>query len=301
MITIDGHCDLLSFLLTEGLDQFYKEDPKINKKSWHLGGPELLVTAIYVSERFIPHQKEAKALQMAGIFWQLVEKKEFIPVLRKQDLSQPGKKALLAIEGGEPLNSIEDLYAFYRLGVRMLSFTWNYQNHLATGCMEDYLGGFTQKGKEIAKEAQNLGFIFDVSHLSEGSFWDLCKGTNSPLIASHSNVYTLCNHKRNLKDEQIKAIAEKKGVVGINFCSEFLEEANIQAVVRHISYIAGKFGVDYVGIGSDFLGFSKLTKGLENISKWLSLDEALQKEGFNKTEREKVLGGNFQRVFDKAL
>ncbi len=301
MLTIDGHCDLLSYLLENGLESFEKNNEQITKEKWQLGGPELLTTAIYVSQKYLPHQKEAKALQMAGIFWKLVFNKEFVPVLTKDDLKSKGKKALLALEGGEPISNKEDLWAFYRLGVRILSLTWNYQNHLATGCLEPYQGGLSQKAKQIIPTVEKLGIILDVSHLSQGSFWQLLDLTNKPIIASHSNADSLYHHPRNLTDDQLKAIAKRDGVVGVNFCPEFLSEKTNKAVVKQIMYIAETVGSNHVGIGSDFLGTTKTLENLEHIGKWLSLDKELEKAGFNHLERAKILGGNFQRVISKIL
>ena len=301
MLSIDGHCDLLSALLESGMDLYLGQEAQITKSRWHLGGPDLLVTAIYVAEKYLPHQKEAKALQMAGIFWQLATQNEFTPILEAKDLDKPGKKALLAIEGGEPISSPEDLHAFYRLGVRMLSFAWNHQNHLATGCLEEYQGGLTKRGLDILATASKLPIILDVSHLSEGSFWSVLEKANNPVIASHSNAYVLHPHPRNLKDEQLKALAEKGGVIAVNFCTEFLAQPTINSVVEQISYLAELIGVEHVGIGSDYLGISKPPSGLEHIGKWLTLEEVLEEKGFNKDECANILGGNLERLFRKTI
>lgn len=301
MLTIDGHCDLLSSLLEKGLESFDDNNEQISRERWHLGGPDLLVTAIYVSQKYLPQQKEAKALQMAGIFWKLVANKEFVPVLFREDLASKGKKALLAIEGGEPISTKEDLFAFYRLGVRMLSLTWNYQNHLATGCLESYPGGLTQKAKEIIPTAEKLGMILDVSHLSQESFWQLLEITTNPIVASHSNAAGLYQHPRNLTDQQLGAIAKRGGVIGVNFCPEFLSEKTQKTVLKQIIYITKTIGSSHVGIGSDFLGISESVDDLEHLGKWLSLDKELKNAGFNERERENILGGNFQRVFDQVL
>lgn len=303
MLTIDGHCDLLSFLLEQGVEMFYTDssEVQITNNSFRAGGPELLVTAIYLSQKYLPHQRESKALKMAGIFWQLAKEGVFTPVLNKSDLKRPGKKALLAIEGGEPISSVLDIYAFYQLGVRMISLTWNYQNHLATGCTETYTGGLTTLAKELIKTLDDLGIIIDVSHLSEGSFWELLELIDGPIIASHSNAYTLKRHSRNLKDEALKEIAKKDGVVGVNFCPMFLGNSTKEAVIRQIVYIAELIGVNYVGIGSDYLGISTTPMGLEDISKWITLKDDLNKEGFNAKEIELIMGGNFQRVFENKL
>lgn len=301
MLTVDGHCDLLSSLVEKGIESFEDNNEQISRERWQLGGPDLLVTAIYISQKYLPQQKEAKALQMAGIFWNLVAKEYFIPVLAKEDLTANGKKALLAIEGGEPISTKEDLFAFYRLGVRMLSLTCNYQNHLATGCLETYPGGLTQRAQQIIPVAENLGIILDVSHLSRESFWQLLEITKNPVVASHSNAFALYQHQRNLTDEQLGAIAKRGGVIGVNFCPGFLGEKTREAVLKQITYLAETIGCSHVGIGSDFLGITEPVENLEHLGQWLSLDNELKKIGFNDHERAKILGGNFHRVFSQIL
>ncbi|MGI6531705.1 MAG: dipeptidase [Bacillota bacterium] len=302
MITIDLHCDLLWYLSEKGIEAFTEaSEAQITKESWERGGPDLLVMAIYVDERHIPHQKEAQALKMAGIYWNLAATGCYTPVLQRKDLDMPGKKALLSIEGGAPLESEEDLYAFRALGVRMLSLCWNYQNHLATGCLEQYSGGLTLKGETLLKKAQDLGILLDVSHLSEGSFWDAVKVSRLPLIASHSNSYALKPHPRNLKDDAIKEIAKSGGVIGVNFCPGFLQNPSAPGVVEQVVYMAELVGPEYVGIGSDFLGIDNTVQGLEHIGRWMDLEHLLEKAGFAKAEREGILGGNFKRVLSEVL
>jgi len=163
------------------------------------------------------------------------------------------------------------------------------------------LGGLTLKGKELLKKANELGILLDVSHLSEGAFWEIASSTNMPLIASHSNCYRLKPHPRNLKDDALKKIAESKGVVGVNFFPEFLQSPDLKAVIEQIKYLADAIGVEHVAIGSDYLGIDKVPDGLENIGKWMNLANELEREGFTKSEKEAILGGNFARVLRQVL
>jgi membrane dipeptidase len=173
----------------------------------------------------------------------------------------------------------------YRLGVRLLTLTWNQRNQIADGIGESRTGsGLTEFGLKVIDEMNDLRMLIDVSHLSETGFWDVIKKSNDPIIASHSNCYALCPHLRNLKDEQIKAIADKGGVIGITFVP-----------------IVEKVGVDYVGLGSDFDGTDGLPLGLEGVDKIPNITEELLDRGYKEREIEKILGGNFLRVFKEVV
>ena len=134
-----------------------------------------------------------------------------------------------------------------------MSVTWNDDNDLGCGCKSKNDIGLTELGVEYVKKANEMGIVLDVSHLSEKSFWQVVNITNKPVVASHSNVYELCNNSRNLKDEQIKAIAKSGGIIGICYYSEFLNssrKADVKDIVEHIKYIKNLVGIDYIGFGS---------------------------------------------------
>jgi membrane dipeptidase len=147
--------------------------------------------------------------------------------------------------------------------------------------------------------------FIDVSHLSETGFWDVIKRSKAPIVASHSNCYALCPHPRNLKDEQIKALADKGGVIGITFVPNFLTQekrkTTVKDVVRHIDYLVKKVGIDYVGLGSDFDGTDVLPLGLESVDKIPNITEELLNRGYKEREIEKILGDNILRAFKKVV
>ena len=132
-------------------------------------------------------------------------------------------KPILAVEGASVLNGkIENIEKLYRDGVKIITLTWNTDNELASGCFSENDRGLTAFGKEAVTEMVKRKIIPDVSHLSEKSFYDLCEITDFPFIASHSDSYAINPHVRNLKDEQIKIIIQRKGLVGLNFYNKFL-------------------------------------------------------------------------------
>ena len=198
------------------------------------------------------------------------------------------------------------LRVLYRLGVRLITLTWNQRNQIADGIGESRTGsGLTEFGLKVIDEMNDLGMLIDVSHLSETGFWDVIKRSKTPIIASHSNCYALCSHLRNLKDEQIKALTDKDGVVGISFVPNFLTQerrkTTVKDVVTHIDYLVEKAGINYVGLGSDFDGTGGLPLGLEGVEKMPNITAELLNRGYKEGEIEKILGGNFLRVFKKVV
>ncbi len=189
--------------------------------------------------------------------------------------------------------------------IRHSIFAWNEANFLATGTgTEANKRGLTKSGAFAAEQMQNKGWIIDVSHLDAPSFWDAVKQTSCPLIASHSNAKQLCDHERNLTDEQLKAIAGRNGLIGVNAHAEFVSDDNpsLEKFVDHVVYMAELVGVEHVGFGFDFtnylkdydLGLSELpvTKDLESIAGVPALMDEMLKRGFSTSEMERVCSTN---------
>jgi len=214
---------------------------------------------------------------------------------------------ILSIEGGEALEGdLGVLRVLHRLGVRLLTLTWNQRNQIADGVGESRTGsGLTEFGLKVIDEMNDLRMLIDVSHLSETGFWDVIKRSKAPIVASHSNCYALCPHLRNLKDEQIKALADKGGVIGITFVPNFLTQekrkTTVKDVVKHIDYLVEKVGVDCVGLGSDFDGTGALPLGLEGVDKIPNITEELLNRGHKEKDIKKILGENFLRVFKDVI
>jgi membrane dipeptidase len=137
---------------------------------------------------------------------------------------------LIGIEDGTPIeNNIDEINTFYDLGVRYIGLTWNHSNKIATSAMDESKtgkGGLTKYGIDVVKRMDEIGMMIDVSHMGENAFWDVINNSKNPIIASHSNCYSLCPFffPRNLTDEQIKAIAKSGGIIGVNFLDEFIDQ-----------------------------------------------------------------------------
>ncbi len=211
--------------------------------------------------------------------------------------------AILTIEDSAALDGkIERLNRFYADGVRMASLTWNNENSLGYPNSSDFdkmFMGLKPFGIECVERMNELGIIVDVSHLSEGGFWDVYRYSSKPFAASHSCARALCDHPRNLTDEQLRAIANKGGIVGVNFVPSFLRNGSnmgrISDVVRHIKYIADVAGIDTVALGSDFDGYDDATE-MKGCEDWPLLVDSLRSE-FTLEEIDKISYKNAMRMF----
>ena len=161
--------------------------------------------------------------------------------------------------------------------------------------------GLKPFGIEIVERMNELGMLIDVSHLSDGGFFDCIKYSRVPVVASHSNARSLCKHPRNLTDEMLHLLGENGGVAGVNFYSAFLREsgrAEISDLARHVLWMVDKAGEDAVALGTDFDGFPKeaLPKGIRDVMDVAKLWEELERTGLTGRQIEKIASGNILRV-----
>lgn len=214
--------------------------------------------------------------------------------------------AVLTIEGAyalEERNAIELLNQYYDLGVRAVGYVWNSPNALGAGTTGSINMGLTELGYEVTKEMNRLGIIIDVSHMNEKTFWDVIKASEAPIIASHSCVYSLRNHVRNLTDEQIIALAGIGGVINLNYWREILGDTkdgiDIKKLIDHIDYVVDLVGIDYVGLGSDFDG-ATMPDDIQSAEDLPNITLELIKRGYSKSDIEKILGLNNLRVMEEV-
>lgn len=306
MIVVDAHCDTLTKIMEtneslnrnnchsdlnrmsiyDGYVQFFAAfiEP-------HYGGAYALKRGIEIIDTFyLEQEKHSQKLSICTDYSSI-----------EKALSERKIAGILSIEGGEALNGeLSALRMFYKLGVRSLCLTWNHRNEIADGQAEDIAGGgLTNFGRAVVAEMNSLGMLVDVSHISERGFWDVLESTVSPIIASHSNARALCNHKRNLTDDQIFALVKNKGVMGINFYPPFLTKSKTAAltdIINHIEHIVGLVGCDNIGIGADFDGINTTPVdicGVQDIEKVLNELAILN---YSDSDIKKIAGENFLRV-----
>lgn len=216
--------------------------------------------------------------------------------------------AVLTIEeGGILCNDIERLDKLYQEGIRLMTLTWNHDNCIGSPNSKDIevmKKGLKPFGLEVIERMNELGMIIDVSHLSDGGFWDVIRCSDKPVVASHSNARALCPHPRNLSNEMIKALAEKGGVIGVNFYPFFLNpigKASAEEIADHIMHMYCVGGEDVIAIGTDFDGFDEGELEIEHLGEMDKLHSAVKKKGLTERQIEKIWSQNVMRVIKEVL
>lgn len=211
--------------------------------------------------------------------------------------------AVLTVEEGGIINGkMEYLEELHRQGIRLITLTWNYENCIGyPNSREPQLMqlGLKPFGIEVVKRMNELGMIIDVSHLSDGGFWDVAKYSAKPFVASHSNARALCGHPRNLTDEMIRALAQKGGVAGVNFYPYFLHKsgkATATDIANHAWHMYQVGGEDVVAFGTDFDGFDEGELDIAHMGEMNLVYDAMKKRGFTERQMDKILNGNILRV-----
>ncbi len=230
-------------------------------------------------------------------------------------LDQQVLAIVLHFEGAEAIDpQLHNLEAFYQLGLRSLGITWSRPNAFGWGVPFKYPAspntgpGLTEAGKELVRACNKLGIMLDLSHLNEQGFWDVAKlsdsevGTAAPLVATHSAAHALTPRTRNLTDEQLEAIGDSNGVVGVTFSIYDLRsdgrlegDVPLTDLIRHIDYIAQRIGIDHVAFGSDFDG-ATIPKEMGDVTGFPKLLGALREHGFDDAALRKLTHENWIRV-----
>ncbi|WNQ13803.1 dipeptidase [Paenibacillus aurantius] len=309
MRIIDAHCDLLGRMLVDSTVSFVTEHPdtRVNRQRMQEANYAFQIFALYLSES-LRRPGFPEVLEMVDLFRERVCREGDVILVRSvSDLQKAAEKGqlggLLSLEGAEGLGgSLTCLRTLHELGLRLLGLTWNHANWAADGVGESRNGGFTEKGKGLVRECNRLGIIMDVSHLAERGFWELADLSDKPFIASHSNAKALCPHRRNLTDDQITALIERQGRIGITFVPWFLSEgkASLKDILKHIDYIGSRGGMPYLGFGSDFDGFDGGIPGLEHPGCFPNLVNELQKH-YKEDEVRGLLFDNWYKFLQDNL
>ena len=293
------------------------------------GNVNAVVAAVFLEDRYIPELALKEGLkQVAAMRIDIEESPDKLSLCTtstevEQAIKQGKTAIILAFEGLEPIQrDLELLKVFYDLGVRICGLTWSRRNMVADGCgfereEKSIKSGLTDFGRQVVAYAEELGMIIDVTHLSEAAFWDTLSIVQGPVIASHTNCQGIFNIKRNFTDAQIKAIAEKNGVICINGVSglavPYDRGNSVEVIVDHMDYIKTLVGIDHVGMGLDL--YPSLVNSQEKLlavqdgvqreivdlvpgySHLHTLIAALVRRGYTNENISKVMGENFLRVF----
>ena len=279
------------------------------------GGVTAQIFALFVSPNYFPRGAATQALRLLDAFYQELEENADQLTLATSATDIEGAKVegkvagILSLEGAEALEGdLRVLRSFYKLGVRNIGLTWNLRNAAADGVDEmRSSSGLTNFGVQLVQEMNHLGVMVDISHLSPTGVRDVLYVSEAPVIASHSNAYALCPHRRNLTDEQLEGVASKGGVVGVTFVPSFVTEdenqATLETVLDQIDHMVKVMGVDHVGLGSDFDGFfgSEKVRDLDDVTRLPRLTAGLVERGYGEEDVKKILGDNFMRVFREVV
>lgn len=242
----------------------------------------------------------------------------------------------IAIEGLHQIgNSLSTLRLYHQLGVRYATLTWNCHNAYADAALitnasgativsEPHWHGVSPAGRDLIKEMNHMGMLVDLSHVSQDTMRDVLGGSpakgwggsRAPPVFSHSSAYAICPHPRNVPDDVLQLVRERKGLVMVNFSPDFIscvpgnsstglpdyyeKNATLAQVVRHIVHIGDLIGYDHVGIGTDYDGITTTPKGLEDVSKFPDLVAELLRQGVSDGDAAKVVGRNLLRVWKEV-
>ena len=296
------------------------------------GNISVVGAAIYIEDRYLPQNGLRVALdQIARLYAETAASERFAICKGYREI-QEGRETgriafLITMEGVEPLGTdLNQLRVFYELGVRSIGLTHartNAAGHggifAASGSPREGLTGF---GREVVRECETLGVIIDLAHINPAGFGEILSITTKPPIVSHTNIRRYYDIERNISDEQIKMIGGRGGVIGVNsiLVSPREEESTMDRYVDHIEHVANLIGIDGVGIGFDFFEFiyqqwpesrqkelaAKFTKlhfipDLTNHSHAQNLTRRLIERGFSDVDIEKILRGNWLRIFKELL
>ncbi|MCL2859067.1 MAG: dipeptidase [Oscillospiraceae bacterium] len=308
MLIIDGHADTLSVALKQG-KTLNNLDYSFNINDAFKKAPFIQTLATFVDPKYLKKDSGFKiANNIINKFYSEYEKNKdkLILIKDKTDLEKviAEKKvgAILSIENGSAIDGkLENVDYFLNMGIKIMSITWNKDNDLGCGALTKNDTGLTDLGKEYVKKLNQKNILTDVSHASEKSFYEVFDISSKPIIATHSCVKELCNHPRNLTNDQIKKIAESGGTIGVCFYNKFLSEKDISTIddiVKHIEYIVNLVGIDYVSFGTDFEGVKKneLPEGISGVLDFDKIFNKLRDRGFKEEDIEKIAGKNFEKV-----
>ncbi len=310
-LSLDSHCDTPMFF---GQDiQFNRRDPKllVDLHKMTEGHLDASIMVAYLPQGGRDEDTLRKVTKktndiLDGIEHMVAQSQQSVGIARTPDdlylLKRAGKKAIMmGIENGYAIGRDLSLVEhFRRRGVVYMTLCHNGDNDICDSARksQNEHGGVSEFGREVIREMNRLGMMVDLSHAAESSFWDALKWSETPIVCSHSSCRALCDHPRNLTDEQMKALAERGGVMQVTFYNGFLRtdgQATIEDAVRHINHAVSVMGIEHVGIGTDFDGDGGVP-GLANASELVNLTRMLRKVGYSADQLRLLWGENFLRV-----
>ena len=322
---IDMHCDtlMLATLKDDKQSIFSTENLCVDFKKMKKGNVLAQFFAIFMPDEETYKVLNVKPMSDVDYFNAMFEVylknlKEhadiILPAHCFKDIEENSKKgkmsALLTMEDGRMINGdFDKLEDLYDLGIRALTLTWNNPNCFGfphSSKQEEMMKGLTRFGKEAVEYMNELGMLIDVSHLSDGGFWDVIKISQKPIAATHSNCREICAHTRNMNDDMIRALGNNGGVMGLNFYPKFLNtdmtdpRGKIDVMIMHLKHMVSVGGIEVAALGSDFDGMNGELE-IQNCSECEKLFAAMKKAGFSEGEIDKIAYKNVMRVIKDTM
>ena len=317
ILSIDTHTDTPLWFTRGDFSIGKRKSNQVSIQKMEEGKLDAQFLAAFLAQKERDEASSQKAVEkchkmIEGIYADVAKYKDECGIaLTEEDarrLKAEGKKAFfIGIENGYAIGKdINNVKKYKDMGVQYMTLSHSYDNDICNSSShtEDASKGLTEFGRKVVKEMNKVGMLIDVSHVSEGTFWDVIKLSKDPIFASHSSVMALCNHDRNLTDDQLRALAKNGGVIHICIYGGYLnknaKEASVDDVVRHIDHAVKVAGIDHVGIGSDFDGGGGVL-GCAGDNDMINITVKLIEKGYSEEDLRKIWGANFFRVLNQVI
>ena len=324
IITLDTHCDINLKNFTDSINYSQNLNTQCNIPKMEAGGLDVAWFIVYTGQGELNEKGYKKAYDNAiskfNAIHNLVDNyasEKIELALTSDDVREIHKKgkriAMIGIENGYPIGlNIKNVEKFYNMGARYMSLAHNGHSQLSDSNTGEYDGiylhnGLSKLGIEVIREMNRLGIMIDISHPSKEAIRQMIRLSKAPVIASHSSARSLCDHSRNLDDEQLAWIKNNGGVVQTVAFKSYLNSekinnnisVNVSDFVNHIDYLVNTIGVDHVGISSDFDGGGGI-EGWNDASETFNITLELVRRNYSEVEIEKLWSGNLLRVLDEV-
>lgn len=308
MKLFDLHCDTLYRAYTQN-STLFNDDFHISFNKTRGIAPYVQCLAVWIPD---DHRGKNAVKLFRGCVGKLEEQlcgTEIVRCKTESDLNKVkesgGKGVVLTVEGGAVLGGkIENIAALKAEGVKMMTLTWNGTNELGDGIGAENAGGLSEFGRRVVKEMEKNNIVVDISHSSEKMFYDVAEITEKPFAASHSNAKKICPHKRNLTDEQFNIIKKRGGIVGLNFCRDFLNKtatnAKMYDIIKNAEHFLSLGGEKNVAVGGDFDG-ADIPCDMEGLEAMPKLYELFLHHNYSESLVEDIFFNNAFRFFQKSF
>lgn len=315
ILSIDTHTDT-PLWFRRGYSVGLRKDNAVSVQKMNEGKLDAQFLAAFLSQKELDEVSMQKAVDrcrglIQSIYKDVEKYKDVCGIAVTEEdawnLKKQGKKAFfIGIENGYGIgNDLSNILRYKDMGVNYITLCHSYDNAICNSSTNtaDASKGLTAFGREVVKEMNRVGMIIDLSHASEGTFWDVIQLSTDPVIASHSGAKACCFHNRNFSDEQLRALAKNGGVAQVCIYKSYLNKnrnaASVDDVVRHIDHIVKVAGIDHVGIGSDFDGGGGVA-GCMGDNDMINITVKLLEKGYSEEDIRKIWGGNFFRVMSQV-